>query len=105
MHIVIASGRLRDGVDEASMLAASERFQRELVDHHPGVLRRTLVTDGAGRYADIVLFADEAAIAGIMEAERQHDAALAFMAMWDGEVPSIHRVLQVHEGPVRHDAP
>lgn len=97
MYTVIASGRLRDGVDEATMLAASERFQRELVDHHPGVLRRTLVADGAGGYADIVLFADEPAIAAIMEAERHSEAALAFMSMWDGGEPSVHRVLQLHE--------
>lgn len=97
MQIVIAPGRLRDGVDEAAMLEASSRFQRELVAQHPGVLRRTIVSDGNGGYADIVLFADETVLGEVMAAEEHSDAAQSFMAMWEGEEPRMYRVLQVHE--------
>lgn len=97
MQIVIAPGRLRDGVDEAALLQASERFQNDLVSHHPGVLRRTIVTDGRGRYADIVLLADEAVLGQVMADEEHSAAAQEFMSMWDSEEPEVYRVLHVHE--------
>lgn len=97
MQIVIAPGRLKDGVAEEAMLAASDRFQREFVVDHPGVLRRVLVTDAGGRYADIVFFADEAAVAEVMAAEQTNEVCHEFMSLWDGEEPTMYRVLQIHE--------
>lgn len=97
MQIVIASGRLKDGVDEAAMLAASARFQSEFVIHHPGVLRRILVADESGGYADIVFFADEAAIAEVMAAEQTSEVCHVFMAMWDDAEPVSYRVLHTYE--------
>lgn len=97
MQIVIAPGRLKDGVTEEAMLAASERFQREFVLDHPGVLRRVLVAGADGRYADIVFFADEAAIAEVMAAEQDSEVCHQFMAMWDDAEVAMYRVLQFHE--------
>ncbi len=97
MQIVIAPGRLKEGVTEAEMLAASERFQEEFVVHHPGVLRRMLVADGSGGYADIVLFANEQAIAEVMEAEQSSEVCHAFMALWDDADMTTYRVLSVHD--------
>jgi hypothetical protein len=88
MHVVIAPGRLKDGVTEEEMLAASDRFQREFVVHHPGV---------DSRYADIVFFADEAAIAEVMAAEQDSEVCHQFMAMWDDAEVAMWRVLQLHE--------
>ena len=62
MHIVIAPGRLKPGITETAMLAIADRFQRDFVAHQPGILRRTLVADPDGGYADIIVFTDEAAI-------------------------------------------
>ena len=97
MQIVIAPGRLKDGVTEAAMLAASDRFHREFVVHHPGVLRRALVAGDDGAYADIVFFADEAAIAEVMAAEQDSEVCHQFMAMWDDADLAMWRVLQFHE--------
>ena len=97
MHVVVAPGRLKDGVTEAEMLAASERFQAEFVVHHPGVLRRMLVADDAGGYADIVFFADEQAIAEVVKAEQTSEACHAFMALWEDASLSTYRVLSVHD--------
>lgn len=97
MLVVIAPGRLKDGVTEAEMLTASVRFQVEFVVHHRGVLRRMLVADDAGGYADIVFFADEQAIAEVVEAEQTSEVCQAFMALWEDASMSIHRVLSVHD--------
>lgn len=97
MHIVIAPGRLKDGVTEAEMLTASGLFEAEFVVHHPGVLRRMLVADDAGGYADIVFFADEQAIAEVVEAEQTSEVCHAFMALWEDASMSTYRVLSVHD--------
>lgn len=97
MQVVIAPGRLKDGVTEEAMLAASDRFQREFVVHHPGILRRVVVAGDDGRYADIVFFSDEAAIAEVMAAEQESEVCHQFVAMWDEPEVAMFRVLQLHE--------
>ena len=96
MQIVMVPGRLKEGVAEADMLEASDRFQTEFVADHPGVRQRIVVADEDGGYADIVLFADEAAIASVMEAEQRSEAAREFLAMWEDATPRMYRVLQRH---------
>ncbi len=97
MHIVVAPGRLKDGVTEVTMLAASERFQREFVAHQPGILRRTLVADPGGGYADIIVFTDEAAIAEVMAAEQTSPVCHEFMGVWDDPQVTVYRVLRSHD--------
>ena len=96
MHIVIAPGRLKDGVTESAMLEASDRFQSDFVVDHPGVVRRVLVVDQSGGYADIVYFADEAAIAEVMEAEQASEVCHQFMGLWDDDQPVTYRVLRTY---------
>jgi len=96
MHVVIAPGRLKHGVTEQAMLAASDRFQNEFVVNHPGVIRRVLVADQSGGYADIVYFTDEAAIAEVMEAEQASEVCHQFMGLWDADQPAVHRVLRTY---------
>lgn len=97
MHVVIAPGRLKDGVSEAAMLAASERFQCEFVVDQPGIVRRVLVAGPDGGYADIVFFTDEAAIGEVIAAEQTSEVCHQFMAMWDDTEVAMYRVLQLHE--------
>lgn len=97
MQIVIAPGRLKADVSEQAMLAASDRFQSEFVVHHPGVLRRVLVADSTGGYADVVLFADESTIAEVMTAEQTSEVCQEFMGMWDSAEPAMYRVLRTYE--------
>lgn len=97
MHVVIAPGRLKDGISEEAMLAASDRFQREFAAHQPGILRRVVVGGDDRSYADIVFFADEAAIADVMVAEQSSEVCHEFMSMWEGTEVMLYRVLQTHD--------
>lgn len=97
MHVMVAPGRLRDGVTEEALLEASTRFQRELADGQPGVLRRVLVADPSGGYADIVFFEDEHAIQRAMDAEQHSEAYHHFMGMLDFSDVAVYRALQHHE--------
>lgn len=63
--------RLRTGVDESTLLAASERLQAEFLDHQEGFVRRELVKRADGEYVDVVwwrsLEAAEKAMARVAE--------------------------------------
>lgn len=96
MHIVIAPGRLKPGITESAMLAASDRFQDEFVVNHPDVLRRVLVADASGGYADVVYFTDEAAIGRVMEAEQTSDVCREFMDLWQPAPPAVYSVLRTY---------
>lgn len=88
---------LEAGVTEAELVAASDRFQSEFVVEHPGVLRRLLVAELDGGYADIVLFADEQAIDEVMEAEQDSAVCHDFMALWDDVGMHTYRVVKTYE--------
>jgi hypothetical protein len=46
--------RLRSGVSEQQLLAASRRFQAEFLDQQPGFMKRELLRLDAGNYLDLV---------------------------------------------------
>jgi hypothetical protein len=96
MHIVIAAGQLKAGVTEEALLAASDRFQNEFLVKHPGAVRRLLVADQSGGYADIVLFSDEAAIEQLMAAEQTSEVAHEFLGLWGDVEPMVYQVLRTH---------
>lgn len=61
------------------------------------MLRRVLVADESGGYADIVFFADEAAIAEVVAAEQASEVCHEFMGMWDDAGSTMYRVLHTYE--------
>jgi hypothetical protein len=85
MHIVIAPFRPKQGVTEDVMLKTSDDFQEQFVRKQDGILRRILVRDGEGGYADIVFFTDAAAIDRVIQAEQDSDVCAAFFALMDDE--------------------
>ena len=93
MHIALAPFTLRAGVSEETLLATSDDFDASFVKNQDGVLRRFLVRDGAGGYADIVFFADEPAIERVLEAEQNSEVCAAFFSIMDDDGP--HHVFQV----------
>lgn len=98
MHIVIAACRLKPGVTEEAMIAASDAFDQQFVRKQDGVIRRTLVRDGRGGYADIVLFKDEDTIARVMEAEKSSEVCAALFALLDGEgEPKLYEIIKTYE--------
>lgn len=46
--------QLAEGVDEATLLAASERLQQEFLGKQDGFIRRDLIRVSEGQWADIV---------------------------------------------------
>ena len=58
--------RLRDGVTEAELLAASDAIQREFLGRQPGFVRRELARGTGGLWADVVHWADGAAAEAAM---------------------------------------
>ena len=59
MHIALAPFKLKHGVAEETLLNTSEEFEHLFVQKQDGILRRILVRDSDGGYADIVFFEDE----------------------------------------------
>jgi len=88
MQIVIASGRLREGVSEEQLIAASDAFEEQFVHGQPGVLRRDIVRYDDGRYADIVLFRDAGAVQEVLAAEGNCAACDELMRLFDRETES-----------------
>lgn len=70
MHIAFAPIKLKDGVSESDFLKISEAFETAFVKKQKGILKRILVKDTNGNYADIVFFEDMDAIQRVIEAEK-----------------------------------
>ena len=98
MHIVIAQFRPKQGVTEDVMLETSDDFDEQFVRKQDGILKRILVKDGEGGYADIVFFTDAAAIDRVTEAEQNSDVCAAFFALIDDEDhPHTNEVLKTYD--------
>jgi len=70
MHIVLAPIRLKDGLDEKTLLEASDAFQLSFVSKQEGILKRMLLRGRNGEYADLVFFEskdDADRVAGLEE--------------------------------------
>jgi hypothetical protein len=98
MHIALAPFTLRAGVSEETLLATSDDFDASFVKNQGGILRRILVRDGEGGYADIVFFKDEQAIQRVLEAEQNSEVCAAFFSiMDDGGSHRVFEVLKTYE--------
>ena len=81
MHIALAPFKLKHGVAEETLLNTSEEFEHLFVQKQDGILRRILVRDSDGGYADIVFFEDEKAIERVLDAEQHSDVCAAFFSI------------------------
>jgi hypothetical protein len=93
MHIALAPFRLKAGISEEDLVKTSDDFEKQFVRKQEGILRRILVKDGDGGYADIVFFTDAAAIDRVVEAEESSEVCAAFFAIMQGD--GTHRVYEV----------
>lgn len=98
MHIAISNFRLKDGATEADLLAASETVHRDFETAHNGMLKRILIKNPDGTYADIDFFADEAAMGQVMAAAEANPACGTYFGMMDltGE-PAAYEVVKTYE--------
>lgn len=98
MHIALAPFRLKDGITDQALVAASDAFERDFVRQQEGILRRFLVKDGKGGFADVVFFLDEEAMARVVEAEENSEACFAFSSIMDGgDSYSVFEVIRTYE--------
>jgi hypothetical protein len=58
---------LAEGVDEASLLAASEALQREFLSQQPGFVRRELLRGHGNQWVDLVYWASQEAAETAMQ--------------------------------------
>jgi hypothetical protein len=98
MHIAIAPFRLKDGIDQNELLTASDGFEEDFVSTQTGIIRRILVKDDQGGFADIVFFEDLAAIDRVLEAEQNSEVCATFFSiMEDDDSHRVFEVLKVYE--------
>jgi hypothetical protein len=93
MHIALAPFRLKDGISEDDLVKTSDDFEERFVQHQDGILRRIIVKDGDGGYADVVFFTDAAAIDRVLQAEQNSEVCAALFAIMDDD--GSHRVYEV----------
>jgi hypothetical protein len=93
MHIALAPFELKAGVSEDALLTASDRFEQEFVTRQDGIIRRVLVKDGEGGYADLVFFRDLESIERVIEAEQNSDVCAALFSIMEGD--GSHHVYEV----------
>ena len=97
MRIVLAPFKLKPGVTEAALLAASDEFEIEFVRKQEGIVRRVLVRDADGAYADIVFFESKEAMARVIEAEQDDEVCARFMSIMDDGEYGEYQVLKSYE--------
>ena len=76
--------RLRDGVTEAELLAASDAIQREFLNRQPGFVRRELTRGAGGLWADVVHWADGGAAEAAMAAAAGSPVCRTFFELMAG---------------------
>ena len=81
MYVMLAPARLKAHVDEATMLAASDKFDADFVRKQPGIIGRHLLKDGKGGYADLVFFTSKEAADKVIEAEMTSPDCAVFFSL------------------------
>ena len=75
--------RLKAGVDEVTLLEASERLQRDFLARQDGFVRRELIEGAEGAYVDLVWWDSFAASQGAMKKAAASAACSAYFALMD----------------------
>jgi hypothetical protein len=76
--------KLREGVAESDLIAASERLQRDFLAKQPGFISRTLVRAADGSYADIVWWASPDSAKDVIGKAGESQACAAYFALMSG---------------------
>jgi hypothetical protein len=98
MHIALAPFRLKTGVSEDVLVSTSDDFEKRFVQKQDGILKRLLVKDTSGGYADIVYFADLAALDRVVEAEQNSEVCAAFFSIMDADGSHhVYEILKTYE--------
>lgn len=88
LAIEIAPFTLAEGVDEAAVLAASERLEREFLHGTDGYLGRAISQLPDGRWADVVLWRSPAHAEAILPRIPESAACAAYFGCMVGADPA-----------------
>jgi hypothetical protein len=77
-YVMLAPIELKDGVDEAALIAASDAFEVDFASRHKGIVRRLLLRAEHGGYADLVFFESKADADRVAQAEAASAACMAY---------------------------
>jgi hypothetical protein len=83
-HVLESSPfRLKPGIDEASLLQASERMQRDFLSNQSGFVGRELIKGAEGAYTDLVWWESFAASQAAMKKAASSPTVRAYLAVMD----------------------
>lgn len=88
MYVQLAPIRLKQDVDEATFLRASDEFQ-SFVDRQKGIIKRLLLKSGGRSYADLVFFETKADADRVAEIEQTSQECLEFLKVMEPPDPKL----------------
>ena len=97
MHIAVAPFQLKHGVEEADLLKASDDFEAGFAQQQEGIVRRALVRNLNGGYADVVFFESEEEMGRVFEAEQDDEVCARYLSLMDADEPVIYQALKTYE--------
>ena len=83
MYIQLAPIKLKKGIDEQTLVQASDAFQLEFVTKQKGILQRIVLKGKDGTYADLVFFENKGAADEVAAAEQTSPACLTFFGLME----------------------
>jgi len=92
VYISLAPFKLKAGVDEQMLLKASDDFERDFVQQQKGIIKRTLLKNVDGSYADLVFFENKEAADRVLQAEQTSPAFFSLMEGPDMPVLNFNQI-------------
>lgn len=96
MQIAVATFKLKPGITEEALLAASDDFETGFAQRQEGIIRRDLVRSASGGYGDIVLFESPEAMATVLGAEQSDPVCAAYMTLMEDDDYTEFQVLKTY---------
>lgn len=76
--------RLKPGITEPELLAASEMLQRDFLSRQHGFVGRELLRGANGQWADLVSWRDDESANAVMQAVADSPACVAYFQLMEG---------------------
>lgn len=78
MYVQLAPFELKEGIDENTLLEASDAFQACFVNKQKGIIKRELLRGKDGTYADLVFFESKEDADRVAKTEETSEECLEF---------------------------
>ncbi len=82
--IELAPFKLKDGITEQELVAASAALQRDFVAHQPGFVRRELLKGPDGQWADLVYWRSRADADRVVQAAAESPVCARYFTLMIG---------------------